>query len=75
LASERSSYLGASSLGRAATNHPVHTPSIAAILKSMEFVDFTNQNSLEPATATADLAVLLKSERQGAALLVNKYVK
>jgi tripartite-type tricarboxylate transporter receptor subunit TctC len=49
---------------------------LAAILKSQKFIDFANQNFLEPvAGSTADFAAFLKKDRADAAVLVDKYMK
>jgi tripartite-type tricarboxylate transporter receptor subunit TctC len=49
---------------------------LLAIVQSSKFTDFANQNFLEPtAGSTADFAAYLKKDRQGAAVLVDKYMK
>jgi tripartite-type tricarboxylate transporter receptor subunit TctC len=49
---------------------------LAAIVQSQKFIDFANQNFLEPvAGSTADFAAFLKKDRADAAVLVDKYMK
>lgn len=49
---------------------------LLAIFQSQKFLDFANQNFLEPvAGSTADFAAFLAKDRKDAAVLVDKYMK
>jgi tripartite-type tricarboxylate transporter receptor subunit TctC len=49
---------------------------LLAIFQSQKFLDFANQNFLEPAAgSTADFASVLKKDRESAVVLVDKYMK